>query len=79
MTDHEKEFPFDFICKPDGNHWDSWQEASTAGFPDNQIWSVTEHDGTFSYGPPHHFVNHVYHVVTAEKHDGQTYYIETFG
>ncbi len=68
-------FPFEEIAR-----FDSWREASDAGYPDDQIWSVTEGDsemweiGIFCYGPPQHYVNHLYCVVTAEKHDGETYY-----
>jgi hypothetical protein len=69
------EFPFEEIAR-----FDSWQKASDAGYPDDQIWSVTEGDcepwqwGVYSYGPPQHYVNYLYCVVTAEKHDGETYY-----
>ena len=69
------EFPFEEIAR-----FDSWREASDAGYPDDQIWSVTEGEsemwefGVFCYGPAKHYVNLLYFVVTAEKHDGHTYY-----
>ena len=48
-----------------------------AGFDDDQIWSITECEDTFSYGPPHHYVNHIGHIATQERHDFETYYEET--
>jgi hypothetical protein len=76
MPDHVQEFPFDEIKTPEGDYFASWQAAKDAGFDDNQIWSVTEAEGTYSYGPPHHYVNHVGHVATNERHDMETYYHE---
>lgn len=71
MTDHFEDFPFDQL-----GIFPSWKAASEAGYPDNQIWSVCEHEETWCYGPPHHHVNHMHHIVTAETHDGETYYHE---
>lgn len=70
------DFPFDEIRAPDGNYFRSWQEAKDAGYDDDQIWSITESEGTWTYGPPHHYINHVGHVATLERHDGETYYHE---
>jgi hypothetical protein len=53
-----------------------YSEAKEAGYDDNQIWSVTVHDDWFCYGPPHHYVNHVGHIATKERHDNDTYYEE---
>jgi hypothetical protein len=72
------EFPFEEIRRADGNYFDSWQQAAEEGFPDNQIWSVTSGENSICYGPPHHYVNHIGHIATAEKHNGNTYYEETF-
>lgn len=76
MTDHFTYFPFEEIKRPDGHYFASWHEAKAAGYADNQIWSVVESDGTYTYGPPHHYVNHVGHIATVESHDGDTYYHE---
>jgi len=75
------DFPYLITRKPDGNYFDSWKEAKDAGYDDDQIWSVIEgedDDGSlwFTYGPPHHYVNHIGHVVTKERHDHNTYYHE---
>ena len=69
------EFPFEEIAR-----FDSFDDALRAGYPDDQIWSVTEGDseiyefGVFCYGPAEHYVNRLHYVVTVEKHDGNTYY-----
>jgi hypothetical protein len=75
----EGDFPFQEIRRADENYFDSWQEAKDAGYDDDQIWSITEGDeNSWSYGPPHHYINHIGHIATQERHDGQTYYIETW-
>lgn len=77
MTDstlHFTEFPFEEIRRQDGNYFDTWSEAKLAGYSDDQIWSVCEEDGVTIYGPPHHYVNRLGYLATAEKHDGKTYY-----
>ena len=71
-----QEFPFDEVRDPNGDYFPSWSAARGAGFDDNQIWSVTEHDGTWCYGPPHHWVNIIGYVCTSERHDHNTYYHE---
>lgn len=76
MTDHFTEFPYEEIRRPDGDFFGSWAEAKAAGYADNQIWSVTECEGTWTYGPPHHYVNHIGHIATQETHDNETYYHE---
>lgn len=40
------------------------------------VWSVTEHEGTWVYGPSHHYVNLIGYVVTDQPHDNDTYYEE---
>lgn len=78
----EGDFPFaeirDDVVGGNGDYFESWQAAKDAGFDDDQIWSVTEGDGgdTYCYGPPHHYVNHIGHIATNERHDNATYYIE---
>ena len=73
---HEADFPFEEIRRPDGDYWSNWKEAKEAGYDDDQIWSVTVHDECYCYGPPEHYVNHLGHVATKERHDGNTYYEE---
>jgi hypothetical protein len=73
---HETEFPFKEIRNENGDFFNSWMEAKLAGFQDTQIWSVTESDGTWCYGPPHHYVNRIGYIATAEHHDNNTYYLE---
>lgn len=70
------DFPFEEIRNENGDYFTSFSDAKAAGFDDDQIWSVCIHDGTYCYGPPHHYVNFFGCVVTREKHDNQTYYEE---
>lgn len=82
-TIHEADFPFeeirDDVVGGNGDYFDSWQKAKDAGFDDDQIWSICEGDeGAWCYGPPHHYVNHIGHIATKERHDGETYYIEVW-
>jgi len=70
------DFPFEEIRRPDDNMFNSWKEAEQAGFKENQIWSVTDCDGDWTYGPPTHYVNIIGFIATAETHDGETYYHE---
>lgn len=83
MTNHYKEFPFEEHRKENGDYFSSWKEVSEAGYDDDQIWSITEAEGVYSYGPPHHYINIVGFIATSERHNGNTYYHEdleeTFG
>lgn len=76
MADHFRTFPYEPIKRKDENYFDTWQEARDAGFDDNQIWSVVETEGTWTFGPPHHRINLMGYVATNERHDGETYYHE---
>ena len=76
MTDHYCEFPFNELRTPTGDYFSSRLEMEIAGFQDSQMWSVVESDGQYSFGPPHHIVNLLGYVATAEHHDGDTYYHE---
>lgn len=78
MTDHYEEFPFEEIRQPDGNYFLSWAQAKAAGYDDDQIWSITISDDAFTFGPPHHYINHIGHVATLERHDNDTYYHESY-
>ena len=81
QTTIEGDFPYEEIRRPDGDYFQSWQEAKDAGWDDDQIWSVTSAEGDdgsewIITGPPHHYVNHIGHVATLERHDNNTYYEE---
>jgi hypothetical protein len=72
------EFPFVEIKDENGDYFSGGiTQVRVAGYDDNQIWSVTESDGTICYGPPHHYVNLLGHIATTERHDGNTYYEES--
>ena len=70
----QTDFPYDIIYRSD-----PYELAKQAGFNDENIWSVVEgdEDNVFTYGPPHHFVNVIYWVVTEEAHDHNTYFEES--
>jgi hypothetical protein len=79
----EGDFPFeeirDDVVGGNGDYFASWQAAKDAGFDDDQIWSITGgDDNSYTYGPPHHYVNHIGHIATKERHDNATYYVETW-
>lgn len=77
MADHFTDFPFEEIRQePDGDYFDSVQQALDAGYALTQIWSVVECDGTWTYGPSHHYINRLGYIATVEHHDGDTYYHE---
>ena len=76
MKTIQGDFPHEEIRKESGDYFHSWQEAKDAGFDDDQIWSITECENTFIYGPPQHYVNHIGHTATQERHDFDTYYEE---
>jgi len=76
MSDIFEDFPFEEFRRYDGDYFTSLADAKDHGFNEHQIWSVTESDGSFSYGPPHHWINIIGFVATAETHDGDTYYHE---
>ena len=71
------EFPFEEIRTETGDYFGSIGAAELRGYSQNQIWSVTECDNEWCYGPPHHWVNLIGYVATEERHDNNTYYIET--
>lgn len=76
MPLHTCDFPYEEIRLPSGDYFPSWQAARDAGYQDNQIWSVCEDNGSYSYGPPHHIVNVLGFIATKETHDFETYYDE---
>lgn len=76
MSDHFTDFPFEEIRTGSGDYFRTIAEAQSAGYVETQIWSVVEAEGTWTYGPSHHFVNLLGYVATAEHHDGDTYYHE---
>lgn len=74
MADHYGPFPFAEIRTGTEDYFSTWEAVQRAGYDDNQIWSVVESEGSYSYGPPHHIVNLVGYIATKERHDFQTYY-----
>ena len=81
QTTIQGDFPYEEIRRPDEDYFQSWQEAKDAGYDDDQIWSVTTAEGDdgsewIITGPPHHYVNHIGHIATLERHDNNTYYEE---
>ena len=76
---HEEEFPFEEIRDKNGDYFSTVADAKKhTGYDESHIWSVTECENTWSYGPSHHYVNLIGYVVTHEAHDGNTYYEENF-
>lgn len=72
------DFPFEEIRTEGGDLFPSLAAAKDAGFDEDQIWSVVEGDeGTWVYGPPHHYVNLLGFVCTQERHDHDTYFEES--
>lgn len=76
VTEHFFDFPFEEVRDPNGDYFPSWMAARAAGFDDDQIWSVCESENTWTYGPPHHWINLIGYVATHERHDHATYYHE---
>jgi len=81
MAEYEIEFPFTELKTPTGDYYDNRIEMERAGFVESQMWSVTDADDDdgseyLCYGPVHHYVNLIGYIATAERHDGDTYYIE---
>jgi len=78
MEVYNEEFPFNELKNQHGDYYGTISEAVLDGFNLNQIWSVTEGDEqTYIYGPHNHFVNLIGYVCTLEKHNMNTYYVET--
>ena len=74
---HEQEFPFDEIRDQHGDYFSTVADAKKhSGYDESHIWSVTECEGAWSYGPSHHYVNLIGYIATHESHDGNTYYEE---
>ena len=71
-----EEFPFEEIRQESGDYFDSIDQAKAAGYPLEQIWSICDHDGCWTAGPPHHWVNLLGYIATKEVHDHNTYYFE---
>lgn len=76
MADYYQEFPFEEIRRPNGNYFETPEEAMRLGYKESQIWSVVECDGTYTYGPPYHYINRIGYIVTKEHHDNETYYTD---
>lgn len=79
MTFHTTDFPFLDIRNARGDYFATIAEAKAAGFDENQIWSVVGGDeNCMTYGPSHHYINLLGYVCTVERHDGDTYYEESW-
>ena len=83
MSHQQTPFPYheirDDVVGGNGDYFESQDAARSAGYDDDQIWSVTHGvEDTYSYGPPWHYVNLVGFIATEERHDNNTYYEETF-
>lgn len=76
MAEYMQSFPFEEIRRPDGNYFDTAEEAIEAGYKESQVWSVIESEGTYTYGPSYHYINRLGYIATKEHHDGETYYHE---
>lgn len=72
-----QDFPFDEIRQESGDYFEYIQQAKDAGYNENQIWSVTEEDNVFCYGPSRHWINILGYIATDEQHDNNTYYFES--
>lgn len=76
MADHFCDFPYEEIRMPSGDYFPTALDAAKAGYHRDQIWSVVESNGNYTYGPPHHYVNRIGFIATKETHDFETYYHE---
>ena len=77
MSVHHEDFPYEEIRADDGNYFDSADEAmNRLCCNEENIWSVAEEDGVFTYGPSHHRINVIGWIGTDEPHDGDTYFVE---
>lgn len=76
MADYFQDFPFEEIRREDGNYFNLVSDAIAAGHTLDHIWSVTESEGTVTYGPSRHYINRLGYIATAEAHDDDTYYHE---
>lgn len=79
MTDHHCDFPYTCCYDINGDYFHNVQAALDAGYDEKHLWSVVVDDdtNTFSYGPPHHYVNLIGIVGTIEERPEDTYYHET--
>lgn len=75
-TVHTEDFPFEEIRTETGDYFGAIGAAELRGYSKDQIWSVTEENNEWCYGPPHHWVNLIGYVATEERHDHNTYYIQ---
>jgi hypothetical protein len=86
MTAYFEEFPFDEIRDPAGDYFNTVEDAvALTKCQANQMWSVTISDSdnpmirdVYTFGPPD-FRTLGYragYLVTVEKHNGNTLYVE---
>ena len=80
------EFPFDEVRNPQGDYFNSVEDAmAVTKCQPNQVWSVTISDSDnpnirdiYTFGPADYrrLGYRAGYVVTVEKHDGNTLYVE---
>jgi len=70
------DFPFQTYHNINGDYFATIDEAKALGFDRDQIWSVLEEDGFYTYGPSFHWINLLGYVATTQRHDSETYYNE---
>lgn len=78
---HEQDFPHAEIRDSAGDYWPTVDACLAAGHALSQVWSVAvtdlDDDATeWCYGPAHHYADVIGYTVTAEHHDGETYYVQ---
>jgi len=75
MKCYVADFPFEEL-----GQFDALKDALDAGFTESQVWSVVEGDdeGVLVFGPAFHHVNRLHLIATAEHHDNETYYEESW-
>ena len=68
-----EDFPFEVL-----EQFPNLPAALAAGHKRENLWSIVDGDDPdlWLYGPPHHHVNLLSIALTAEAHDGRTYYEE---
>jgi hypothetical protein len=74
---YQQDFPFEEIRNQRGDYFATVAEVKNqTGYDRSHIWSITECDNAWSYGPSYHYINLIGYVATHEAHDDNTYYEE---
>lgn len=73
------DFPYREIRDARGDLFETVHLAMKAtGLNMDHVWSVADAEGSTCFGPPHHYVNVLGFIATAEPHDHATYYEESY-